>query len=90
MAEVLQATGLKTKREAVELGLKDPFAGAPAGSPPQGAWHAAVAGRPGSRKAGLTFLADFSVCIDNFFAAETPQTDRLDDLLTREPLAIGH
>lgn len=34
-------------------------------------------------------LVDSSVWIDYFRGAETPQTDRLDDLLTREPLAVG-
>jgi predicted nucleic acid-binding protein len=34
-------------------------------------------------------LVDSRVWIDYFRGAETPQTDRLDDLLTREPLAVG-
>ncbi len=34
-------------------------------------------------------LVDSSVWIDYFNGALTPQTDKLDDLLDREPLAIG-
>ena len=48
-----------------------------------------MARRPGSDEARPLILVDSSVWIEYFRGSITPETEKLDELLAKEPLAIG-
>ena len=89
MRDTLRATGLKTKREAVEEGAADSAAPEETGGDPPVPRQTDVAGRSGRDEEGPLILVDSSVWIDYFKGRSRSQTEKLDQLLGVEPLAIG-
>ena len=89
MRDTLRATGLKTKREAVEEGLRSLLRLKTTGRDPPAPRKAELAGRSGRDEERQLILVDSSVWIDYFKGTITAQTERLDGLLGSEPLAIG-
>ena len=86
MRDALRATGLKTKREAVELGLQTLV------RLHKQSEIRSLRGKvdwQGDLEAMRTDKCDFSIWIDYFRVSSTSQTDRLDSLLLSQPLAIG-
>jgi len=88
MKETLRLTGLKTKREAVELGLrtivrlrKQEEIRRYRGKLP---WRGDLC-----NENGLMILVDTSVWIDYFRGVATPQSDKLDTLLGVEQVFTG-
>ena len=91
MRDTLRATGLKTKRGAVELGPPDRFTLVSTGGDQAVARAAGLARRSECDEDGQRLiLVDSSVWIDYFEGAVTDQTKKLDDLqLGSELLATG-
>lgn len=90
MQDALKATGLKTKKEAVELGLKvliklhqQEAIKAFRGKNPKWEDNAEEVEHQSM------ILVDSSVWIDYFNGQATPETNKLDALLGVEPLGIG-
>ena len=88
MRDTLRATGLKTKREAVEEALRTLLRLNKTGGDPQAPRKTELAGRSGRDEERSLILVDSSVWIDYFKGTITAQTERLDGLLGRR--AFGH
>ena len=89
MRDTLRATGLKTKREAVEEGLRTLLRLSKQGGDPPAPRQTGLAGRSQRDEERQLILVDSSVWIDYFKGTITAQTEKLDKLLGHEPLAIG-
>jgi len=89
MRDTLRATGLKTKREAVEEGLRSLLRLKRQAAIRRLRGKAELAGRSERDEERQLILVDSSVWIDYFKGTITAQAERLDGLLGYEPLAIG-
>ena len=89
MDDALKLTGLKTKREAVELGLRTLIRLKQQEEIRRFRGKLHWDGDPRADADRLMVLVDSSVWIAYFNGAITPETQRLDTLLGQEPVGSG-
>ena len=90
MKQAMQAGGARSKREAVELGLRTvPWPAARGGGSGRSETRRGSAGQTCGGGGVALIVVDSSVWIDFFNGVSTAEVERLDGLLELTPIAIG-